>query len=141
MLCYIRSAAYFFHFQFTRSFNNNHATEASSLINKPKVRVYFRRIVYSGLFIGMNLLSEVKPWVDCVDEIKCVVDLDNCSVSRLCGLMYYWLWPNTLQSGRWKVKPIRFDLSAGSCARFGQGNGRSEGETEAKETCVTSVIQ
>ena len=43
----------------TRSFNNNHATEASSLINKPKVRVYFRRIVYSGLFIGMNLLSEV----------------------------------------------------------------------------------
>ena len=55
--------------------------------------------------------------------------------------MYYWLWPNTLQSGRWKVKPIRFDLSDGSCARFGQGNGRSEGETEAKETCVTSVIQ
>ena len=47
----------------------------------------------------------------------------------------------TLQSGRWKVKPIRFDLSAGSCARFGQGNRRSEGETEAKETCVTSVIQ
>ena len=46
-------------FQSTRSFNNNHATEASSLINKPKVRVYFRRIVYSGLFIGMNLLSEV----------------------------------------------------------------------------------
>ena len=55
--------------------------------------------------------------------------------------MYYWLWPNTLQSGRWKVKPIRFDLSAGSCARFGRGNRRSEGETEAKETCVTSVIQ
>ena len=27
-------------------------------------------------------------------------------MSRLCGLMYYWLWPNTLQSGRWKVKPI-----------------------------------
>ena len=40
-------------------YNNNHATEASSLINKPKVRVYFRRVVYSGLFIGMNLLSEV----------------------------------------------------------------------------------
>ena len=57
------------------------------------------------------------------------------------GLMYYWLWPNTLQSGPWKVKAIRFDLSAGSCARFGQGNRRSEGETEAKETCVTSVIQ
>ena len=51
--------------------------------------------------------------------------------------MYYWLWPNTLQSGRWKVKPIRFDLSDG----FGRGNRRSEGETEAKETCVTSVIQ
>ena len=34
-------------------------------------------------------------------------------MSRLCGLMYYWLWPNTLQSGHWKVKPIRFDLSAG----------------------------
>ena len=62
-------------------------------------------------------------------------------MSRLCGLKYYWLWPNTLQSGRWKVKPIRFDLSVGSCARFGQGNGRSEGETEAKETCMTSVIQ
>ena len=59
MLCYIRSAAYFFHFQSARSYNNNHATEASSLINKPKVRVYFRRIVYSGLFIGKNLLSEV----------------------------------------------------------------------------------
>ena len=51
------------------------------------------------------------------------------------------VWPNTLQNGRWKVKPIRFDLSDGSCARFGQGNRRSEGETEAKETCVTSVIQ
>ena len=62
-------------------------------------------------------------------------------MSRLCGLMYYWLWPNALQSGRWTVKPIRFDLSAGSCARFGQGNGRSEEETEAKEICVTSVIQ
>ena len=60
---------------------------------------------------------------------------------QVCELMYYWLWPNTLQSGRWKVKPIRFVLSAGSCARFGQGNGQSEGETEAKETCVTSVIQ
>ena len=60
---------------------------------------------------------------------------------QVCGLMYYWLSPNTLQSGRWKVKPIRFDLSDGSCARFGRGNGRSEGETEAKETCVTSVIQ
>ena len=147
MLYYIRSAAYFFHFQSTRSFNNNHANEASSLINKPKVQVYFRRIVYSGLFKGMNLLSEVTAvhystlWVDCVDEIKCVVDLDNCSVSRLCRLVYYWSWPNTLQSGRWKVKPIRFDLSAGSCARFGQGNGWSEGETKAKETCVTSVIQ
>ena len=62
-------------------------------------------------------------------------------MSRLCGLICYWLWPNTLQSGRYKVKPIRFDLSAGSCARFSQGNGRSEGKTEAKETCVTSVIQ
>ena len=59
VLCYIRSAAYFFHFQSTRLFNNNHATEASSLINKPKVRVYFRRIVYSGLLIAVNLLSEV----------------------------------------------------------------------------------
>ena len=29
------------------------------LSTEPKVRVYFRRIVYSGLFIGMNLLSEV----------------------------------------------------------------------------------
>ena len=60
---------------------------------------------------------------------------------QVCGLMYYWLWPNTLQSGRWKVKPIRFDLSDGFCARFGRENRRSEGETEAKETCVTSVIQ
>ena len=60
---------------------------------------------------------------------------------QVCGLMYYWLWPNTLQSGRWRVKPIRFDLCVGSCAGFGRGNRRSEGETEAKETCVTSVIQ
>ena len=57
-------------------------------------------------------------------------------MSSLCGLMYYHLWPNTLQSGRWKVKQIRFGLSAGSCARFGQGNRRSEGETEAIKTCV-----
>ena len=39
-------------------------------------------------------------------------------MSSLCGLMYYQLWPNTLQSGRWKVKQIFFGLSAGSCARF-----------------------
>ena len=58
-------------------------------------------------------------------------------MSSLCGLMYCQLWPNTLQSGHWKVKPIRFDLSAGFCARFGQkGNRWSEGETEAIETCV-----
>ena len=62
-------------------------------------------------------------------------------MSSLCGLMYYGLWPNTLQSGRWKVKPIRFDLATGSCAPFGQGNRWSEGETEAIETCVTSEIQ
>ena len=62
-------------------------------------------------------------------------------MSSLCGLMYYQLWPNTLQSGRLKVKQIRFDLSAGSCARFGQGNRRREGETEAIKTCVTSEIQ
>ena len=62
-------------------------------------------------------------------------------MSSLCGLMYYRLWPNTLQSGRWKVKQIRFDLSAGSRARFGQGKRRSEGKTEAIETCVTSEIQ
>ena len=62
-------------------------------------------------------------------------------MSSLCRLMYYRLWPNTLQSGRWKVKPIRFDVAAGSCARFSQGNRRSEGETEAIETCLTSEIQ
>ena len=55
--------------------------------------------------------------------------------------MYYQLWSNTLQSGRWKVEQVRFDLSAGSSARFGQGNRWSEGETEAIETCGTSKIQ
>ena len=58
-------------------------------------------------------------------------------MSSLCGLMYYQLWPNTLHSGRWKVKQIRFGLCAGSCARFGQGNRQSEGETEAIKTCVS----
>ena len=28
-------------------------------------------------------------------------------MSSLCGLMYYHLWPNTLQSGLWKMKQIR----------------------------------
>ena len=48
-LRYIRSAVHFFHFRSSRSFNNNHAN----------ILVYFRRILNSGLFIGMNLLREV----------------------------------------------------------------------------------
>ena len=62
-------------------------------------------------------------------------------MSSLNGLMYYRLWPNTLQSRRWKVTPNRFELATGSCARFGQGNRWREGETEAIETCLASEIQ
>ena len=58
-LRYIRSAVHFFHFRSSRSFNNNHANKLLRSSTEPKVRVYFRRIVNSGLFIGMCLLSEV----------------------------------------------------------------------------------
>ena len=58
-LSYIRSAVPFFHFRSSRSFDNNHANKLLRLSTEPKVRVYFRRIVNSGLFIGMYLLREV----------------------------------------------------------------------------------
>ena len=58
-LRYIRSAVHFFHFRSSRSFNSNHANKLLRLSTEPKVRVYFRRIVNSGLFIGMCLLREV----------------------------------------------------------------------------------
>ena len=57
-LRYIRSAVHFFHFRSSRSFNN-HADKLLRLSTEPKVRVYFRRILNSGLFIGMYLLREV----------------------------------------------------------------------------------
>ena len=48
--------------QLTSSISGLHdRSTTTTLINKPKVRVYFRRIVYSGLFIGMYLLSEMTP--------------------------------------------------------------------------------
>ena len=59
-LRYIRSAVHFFHFRSSRSFNNNNnANKLLRLSTEPKVRVYFKRIVNSGLFIGMYLLREV----------------------------------------------------------------------------------
>ena len=55
--------------------------------------------------------------------------------SSICAQMRHHLWFKSQISGRRMRQTVRFNLNARCCARFGQENGASEGETHAINAC------